>query len=80
VALPNPYVRRWDPRTQETYYEHQAVAEWKLGRPLRPDEVVHHDDGNKKNNHPDNIWVFSSQRAHMLYEHYWARAHYGDKS
>jgi len=31
---------------------------------------VHHDDGDKRNNHPENIWVFSSQRAHMLYEHY----------
>lgn len=27
MALPNPYVRRWDPRTRETYYEHQVVAE-----------------------------------------------------
>ncbi len=36
MALPNPYVRRWDARTRETYYEHQAVAEWKLGRPLEP--------------------------------------------
>ena len=73
MAVPNPYVRRWDPETQETYYEHQAVAEEKLGRPLAPGEVVHHDDGNKQHNHPDNIWVFSSQRAHMLYEHYRAR-------
>jgi hypothetical protein len=56
--------------TSETYYEHQEVAAWKLGRPLCAGEVVHHQDGNKRNNHPDNIWVFSSQRAHMLYEHY----------
>ncbi len=61
MAYPNPYVRRWDPYTQETYYEHQAVAEMKLGRPLEPGEVVHHDDGNKRHNHPDNIWIFSSQ-------------------
>lgn len=73
MALPNPYVRRWDPDARETYYEHQAVAAWKLGRPLRPGEVVHHDDGDKRHNHPDNIWVFSSQRAHMLFEHYRAR-------
>jgi hypothetical protein len=70
MAALHPYVRRWDSRTQET---HQAVAGWKLGRPLEPGEVVHHDDGNKRNNHPDNVWVFSSQRAHMLYEHCRAR-------
>ena len=73
MAVPNPYVRRWDPRTKEVYFEHRAVAEMKLGRPLEPDEVVHHDDGNERHNHPDNVWIFSSQRAHMLYEHYQAR-------
>ena len=66
----NPYIRRWDPRKKETFYEHRAVAEWKLGRPLEPGEVVHHDDGDKSNNHPENVWVFSCQRAHMLYEQY----------
>ena len=73
MALPNPRSRRWDPRTKEVYYEHRAVAEWRLGRPLEPGEVVHHDDGNKRDSHPDNVWIFVSQRAHMLYEHYRAR-------
>ena len=69
-TLHNPYPRRWDPRTKEVYYEHRAVAEWKLGRPLKTGEVVHHDDGNKRDSHPDNVWIFSCQRAHMLYEQY----------
>ena len=45
-------------------YEHILVAESKLGRPLYENEVVHHIDGNKLNNSPDNLMVFSSQREH----------------
>jgi hypothetical protein len=75
----NPYTRLWDADNGETYYEHRRVAEEKLGRPLRAGEVVHHEDQNKNNNHPDNIVIFSSQRAHMLYENYYLRERAGVK-
>lgn len=71
--LHNPYQRRRDPRTKKLYYVHRAIAEWKLGRPLTEGEIVHHDNGDKQDNHPDNVWVFSCQRAHMLYENYLLR-------
>ena len=52
-------------------YLHQIVAEWKLKRPLKPDEVVHHIDHNKLNNDPDNLAVMTPQ------EH--ARVHAEDR-
>lgn len=45
-------------------HTHRVVAEQKLGRPLKPGEVVHHIDRNKRNNSPENLMVFSSQAEH----------------
>jgi hypothetical protein len=45
-------------------YEHMLVIEEKLGRPLQDGEVVHHIDGIKTNNTPDNLQIFSSQSEH----------------
>lgn len=43
---------------------HRIVAERKLGRRLRPDEVVHHIDGDRRNNDPENIVVLRNQGDH----------------
>ena len=45
-------------------HEHRVVAEQMLGRPLLPGEVVHHIDGNKRNNAMSNLLVLPSQAAH----------------
>lgn len=43
---------------------HRVAAEQMLGRELLPGEVVHHLDGNKRNNEPENLYVFASQAEH----------------
>lgn len=55
------------PTTYRKYkkrHHHRVVAEQILGRPLAKGEIVHHKDGNKHNNSPDNLEVMT-QSQHM---------------
>lgn len=45
-------------------YEHRLVAAQKIGRLLEPSEIVHHIDGNKLNNSPDNLSIEPSRAYH----------------
>jgi hypothetical protein len=50
-------------------YVHRWVEEKKLGRKLKPVEVVHHIDGDPLNNKPKNLKIFRNQSTHMKEEH-----------
>jgi hypothetical protein len=47
--------------------EHRLVMAKKLGRPLRPDEVVHHVNGVKTDNRPENLMVMDDADHHRTH-------------
>jgi hypothetical protein len=66
----NAFKVKYEDGTEETVLEHREVIEEKIGRELRENEVVHHVDGDKKNNNPENLTVMerSEHSAHHAEE------------
>lgn len=57
-------------------YEHRLAAFGLIGRPLQPGEEVHHIDGDKKNNAPDNLMVVDPE-THRRIHHGWIKTDTG---
>lgn len=52
---------------KKTVLEHRFIMECELGRYLEKEECVHHIDGNKANNNPDNLMLFKNNSEHIKY-------------
>ena len=61
LAKPTTYLK------DNARHKHRIVAENKLGRALKKGEIVHHLDGDKHNNDPDNLRIFVNQAEHARY-------------
>ena len=67
------YVILWqkdhpDSRRSGYVLEHRIVMERIVGRRLRKNEVVHHRNGNKQDNRPSNLVLFSNNGDHLKHE------------
>jgi hypothetical protein len=69
----NGYRGVWNGKSYDL--EHRLVMEEILGRPLLDEEVVHHKDEDKLNNHPDNLEVMtrSEHTTHHMKGNSYAR-------
>lgn len=53
------YIYHYDKTQKKIVFEHRTVAEQKIGRSLTKNDIVHHLDGDKENNNPDNLVVIT---------------------
>lgn len=51
-------------KNRKTIPVHRAEMEKIIGRPLKPQEKVHHKNGIKNDNRPENLMIFDSQKRH----------------
>lgn len=59
VKMPVPVEERWLVNGATSALQHRWVMARMLGRPLRPDESVHHRNGDRTDNRPENLELWT---------------------
>lgn len=67
VYVPVRRDERWLSNGERRLAEHRLVMARRLGRPLHPDEVVHHRNGDRTDNRPENLQLWTT--AHPQGQH-----------
>jgi len=66
----NGYVNLYSKDFNKIKSEHRYIMEKHLGRKLTKDDIVHHIDHNKYNNHPKNLVALSKKEHRKLHRNY----------
>jgi len=57
----------YDRKASEYWFEHRKIAEQIMGRKLESGEIIHHIDGDRRNNCVENLMYFPTISAHLLF-------------